>query len=68
MSKPIVLYYMLGSAPCHAVIMLAKSINLELELIEVDLLAREQMKEEFLKVSSTELRSKSFQCDFFINR
>jgi glutathione S-transferase len=60
MSKPIVLYYTMGSGPCHAVMMLAKAINLELELIEVDMRAGEHLKEDFLKVSLAMTRLKSF--------
>ncbi|RWR98773.1 glutathione S-transferase 5-like protein, partial [Dinothrombium tinctorium] len=45
------LYYTRISAPCRAVILTARYLNIPLELIEVDLLRREQMREEFLAIN-----------------
>lgn len=45
------LYYMPLSAPCRSIIMLAKTLGVELNLIKLDLFAGEHMTPEFLKVS-----------------
>lgn len=45
------LYYMPLSAPCRSIIMLAKVLGIELNLIKTDLFAGDHMKPEFLKVS-----------------
>ncbi|RWS06584.1 glutathione-S-transferase-like protein [Dinothrombium tinctorium] len=44
-------YYTIISASCRAVILTARYSNISLELIEVDLLRREQMREEFLAIN-----------------
>ena len=44
-------YYFAGSAPCRAVLMTAKMVGVELNLKEVNLMAGEQMKPEFLKMN-----------------
>lgn len=48
------LYYMPLSAPCRSIIMLAKTLGLELKLIKTDLFAGEHMTPEFIKVSGLE--------------
>ena len=48
---PIDLYYTLGSAPCRSVMMTAKMVGVELNLKEVNLMAGEQMKPEFLAIN-----------------
>ncbi|KDR06629.1 Glutathione S-transferase 1-1, partial [Zootermopsis nevadensis] len=45
------LYYVLPSPPCRAVMLLAKTLGLELNLKKTDLLAKEQLKPEFLKIN-----------------
>lgn len=45
------LYYMLGSPPCHAVMMVAKAVGVDLNLKPVDLFGGEHKSPEFLKVS-----------------
>jgi len=49
-AKP-TLYYYAFSAPCRAVIMTARSINLQLDLKKVDLMKGEQNEPEFLKIN-----------------
>lgn len=49
-SKPR-LYYMLESPPCRTVMAIARLIGVELELKRVDLSKKEQLNEEFVKVS-----------------
>lgn len=44
-------YYVPGSAPCRSVQMAAKAVGVDLNLKLVDLMAGEQLKPEFLKVS-----------------
>ena len=46
------LYHTVGSPPCRAVRMLAKEIGVELELKDLDLFAGDNMKPEFLEVST----------------
>lgn len=48
---PIDLYYVPGSAPCRAVLLTAKALNLNLNLKLVDLHHGEHLKPEYLKVS-----------------
>lgn len=45
------LYYTPRSAPCRAVQMLAKTLGIELNLIEVNLVKGEQLKPDYVKVS-----------------
>lgn len=45
------LYYMALSPPCRSIIMLAKTLGIELNLKKVDLFAGDHMKPEFLQVS-----------------
>lgn len=49
---PIDLYYTPRSAPCRAVQMLAKTLGVELILKDVDLVRGEQLKPDYVKVSS----------------
>ncbi len=49
------LYYMLESPPCRTVLMVAKHLNIELNLKNVDLGKREHLKEEFVKVNKLAL-------------
>lgn len=46
------LYYMPLSAPCRSIMMLAKTLGIELNLKKTDLFAGEHLTPEFLKVSS----------------
>jgi hypothetical protein len=50
---PLDFYYTIASPPCRSVLLLAKTLGLELNLKKVDLLKREQHTPEFLKVSGT---------------
>jgi len=45
------LYYMLESPPCRTVLMVAKHLNIELNLKNVDLDKGEHLKEEFVKLN-----------------
>jgi glutathione S-transferase len=51
------LYYMLESPPCRTVLMVAKHLNIELNLKNVDLEKGEHLKEEFVKVNKFTLIS-----------
>jgi glutathione S-transferase len=44
------LYYTIASPPCRSVMLLAKTLGLELNLKKVDLMNKEHLKPEFLKV------------------
>lgn len=44
------LYYVPGSAPCRAVLLTAKALNLDLELKLIDLHHGEHLKPDYLKV------------------
>ncbi|GAB0096826.1 uncharacterized protein DMENIID0001_123940 [Sergentomyia squamirostris] len=44
-------YYVLGSAPCRSVLLCAKSLGIELNLKETNLMAGEHLKPEFLKLN-----------------
>ncbi|XP_053679533.1 glutathione S-transferase 1-like [Anopheles nili] len=48
---PLVLYYNIISPPCRVVLLFAKWLKLELNLIELDVLKREHYKPEFLKLN-----------------
>lgn len=48
---PVELYYELGSPPCAAVYMTAKALELDIDLKEMDLLAGDQLKPEFLAIN-----------------
>nr|XP_036227172.1 glutathione S-transferase 1-1-like isoform X2 [Bactrocera oleae] len=45
------LYYFSGSAPCHAVLLTAKNLDIKLNKKFVDLEARENMSHEFVKIN-----------------
>ncbi|KAL5283860.1 GstD1.2 family protein [Megaselia abdita] len=45
------LYYELGSPPCAAVYMTAKAIGLKVNIIEMDLMAGDHLKPEFLAIN-----------------
>ncbi|RWS16416.1 glutathione S-transferase 1: isoform D-like protein, partial [Dinothrombium tinctorium] len=45
------LYYMPISGPCRAVLLTARYLNIHLELIEVNLLKREQIKQDFIRIN-----------------
>lgn len=47
---PMDLYYVPGSAPCRAVLLTARALNLNLNLKLVDLHHGDHLKPEFLKV------------------
>lgn len=49
-NMPIDLYYVPGSAPCRAVLLTAKALNLNLNLKLVDLHHGEHLKPEYIKV------------------
>ncbi|XP_042243367.1 glutathione S-transferase 1-like [Homarus americanus] len=44
-------YYMAPSAPCRSVMLTAKAVGVELNLKELDLMAGEQMKPEFIAIN-----------------
>lgn len=46
-----VLYYVPPSAPCRAVLLLGRLLNIEFELRFLDILNGEQLKPEFVEVS-----------------
>lgn len=48
---PVDLYYMSLSAPCRAVVLVAKVAGVELNLKTINLLEGEHMKPEFLKIN-----------------
>jgi hypothetical protein len=50
---PLDFYYTITSPPCRSVLLLAKTLGLELNLKKLDLLNREHHTPEFLKVSGT---------------
>jgi glutathione S-transferase len=50
MAKLMDLYYLIGSPPCHAVMMTGKMLNINFNLIEVNLMTGDHLKPEFLKV------------------
>ena len=60
-------YYSDFSGPCRSVMMLAKFLDLEMNMKFVDLIKGEQLKPEFLKVclKSEMLRNKNFVFIFF---
>ncbi|XP_052869696.1 glutathione S-transferase 1-1-like [Anopheles cruzii] len=45
------LYYLALSAPCQSVMLVAKALNIQLNLKELDLFAGEHLKPEFLKLN-----------------
>lgn len=47
---PLTLYYDERSPPVRSVLMLIKMLNIEVDLKEVDLFKRKQLREEFLEV------------------
>jgi glutathione S-transferase len=47
---PLDFYYVIASPPCRSVMLLAKTLGLELNLKEMNLLGKEHLKPEFLKV------------------
>ncbi len=49
------LYYMLESPPCRTVLMVAKHLNIELNLKSLDLEKGEHLNEEFVKVNKLTL-------------
>lgn len=51
--KVLDLYYVPASGPCRAVQMAAKAVGVELNLKYVNLLAKDQMKPDFVKVKTT---------------
>ena len=48
---PIDFYYVPGSGPCRSVRLVAAAVGVDLNLKHTDLMAKEQMKPEFLKVT-----------------
>lgn len=44
-------YYLPGSAPCRSVLMTAKAVGVDLNLKELDLMAGEHLKPEFIKIN-----------------
>lgn len=49
------LYYLPGSCPCRAVLLAAKALNIELNLIEVDLFSSHHLRPEYLEVNKNML-------------
>jgi hypothetical protein len=56
LAMPLDFYYTIASPPCRSVLMLAKTLGLQLNLKKVDLLKKEQYTPEFLEVSGTTCR------------
>lgn len=52
MGSKIILYYMPVSPPSRAVVLVAKAINIDLDLRQIDVSRGEQMTPEFLKVTN----------------
>lgn len=48
---PIDLYQVPGSGPCRSVRLVAAAVGVELNLKHTDLMAKEQLKPEFIKAS-----------------
>ncbi|RWS30527.1 Glutathione S-transferase 1:-like isoform C [Leptotrombidium deliense] len=48
---PIDLYYMPASSPCRAVIMTAKHLNIDLNLKQLNMMEKEHLKPEFVKLN-----------------
>lgn len=48
----VTLYNMTGSAPCTYVRVVAKKAGVVLNLHEIDIMAKDQLKPEFIKVSA----------------
>lgn len=48
---PLDFYYTISSPPCRSVLLLAKTLGLELNMKKIDLLKREQHTPEFLKIN-----------------
>jgi hypothetical protein len=46
---PLDLYYMIASTPCRSVMLLAKTLGLELNLKDVDVLKKEHLEPEFFE-------------------
>lgn len=51
MMMPLDFYWMPASAPCRSVRLTAKAVGVELNLKEIDLMAGEQMKPEFVALN-----------------
>nr|WGO51740.1 glutathione S-transferase delta 3 [Ectropis grisescens] len=45
------LYYMVGSAPCHQVLLTARALGLELQHKTLNLMAKEQLAPEYVKIN-----------------
>ncbi|GBP08094.1 Glutathione S-transferase D7 [Eumeta japonica] len=52
MAKSIKLYYLPPSPPCRAVMMAARALGIELELVLTNIMEGQQMTPEFLKAST----------------
>lgn len=59
-------YFTPGSAPCRSVLLTAKALGIELNLILVDLKKKEHLRPEFIKVRSLSFFKVFFSCEFFI--
>lgn len=64
MSKP-TLYYMKESPPCRTVMAVARIIGLDLELKTLSLFEKEQLNEDFIRVSLASFRNKKI--NFYLN-
>ena len=66
---PIDLYYVPGSAPCRSVRLVAAAVGVDLNLKLTDLMAKEQLKPEFLKASTKchELKCLFENCSFLVH-
>lgn len=60
MAPKLTLYYMPVSPASRAVVLLAKAINIDLELKQIDISRGEQMTPEFLKVGNCDL---NYRCN-----
>lgn len=61
---PVQLYYFPASAPCRAVRLVAEAIGLEMELIELNIMAGEHLTPEYEQVCKIE--SSNFAITFLI--
>jgi len=50
------LYYMLESPPCRTVLMVAKHLDIDLNLKNINLEKKEHLREEFIKVTKTAIK------------
>lgn len=64
--KVLDLYYVPASGPCRAVQMAAKAVGVELNLKYVNLLAKDQLKPDFIKVKTHQFIEKKRKKQMFL--